>query len=497
MKKYILVIDEGTTGTRALIYDKSFNIVSQSYSELTQYTPAENMVEHDAMEIYEKSVEMCKHVMDSAGIKPEEIATIGITNQRATCVVWDKITGEPLYRAIVWQDVRTATECQKINDSEIGEKVRKTTGWTVAPVYTSMMIKWYIDNVPQVRDAIAKGTAMIGTIDTWLIWNLTGRKLHAVSYSNASIMGSFDLVKNEWYKEFLDYLGIPLSIFPVVMNDLADYGTTHSTLFGTPIPISAAIADQHAALFAQRCYTAGTGKITNGTGSFIDINIGNKLVISDEGLNTVIAWKIGDEISYALEGYESVTGSMVQWLRDELQAIGNVQETEEIANSVSDSNGVIVVPALAGLSAPFHDSFARGSIFGLTRGANKAHIIRATLEGIVYRIKDIINAVELESKVKMTEISIDGGLSSNNFIAQTIADMLDVEVFRPKSIEATSLGAAEMAAIQIGLYTRDEIAALTKKDEQLFSPKILEEERVRRYENWCNVVPRTMNFVMK
>lgn len=377
MKNYVLVIDEGTTGTRALIFDKDFNIVSQCYEEFTQYTPSADKVEHDAMEIYDKSVRMCKEAMLSGGVAPEEIAAIGITNQRATCLVWDKNTGVPLYNAIVWQDNRTAALCQKINDSEWGEKARKATGWTVAPVYSSLMLHWYLENVPEIKEKIESGEALFGTIDTWLIWKLTGGKSHVVSYSNASVMGSLDLSTGEWYTEFLDYLGISTDIYPEIVSDSGNYGTTEPDIFGAEVPICGAIADQHAALYAQGCRSKGTCKITNGTGSFLDINIGDECVVSDQGLNTVIAWKIGDEINYALEGFEAVTGSAVQWLRDGLQVIDKSSESEPLARSVEDSNGVYFVPALAGLSAPYHDPYARGTIFGISRGTTKAHIVRA------------------------------------------------------------------------------------------------------------------------
>ncbi|WP_010167371.1 FGGY family carbohydrate kinase [Candidatus Epulonipiscium viviparus] len=496
MKKYILVIDEGTTGTRALIFDKRFAIVSQSYMEFTQYTPAEDKVEHDAMEIYEKTIQVCRQAMESASIPAEEIESIGITTQRATCVVWNKITGQPFYNAIVWQDVRTTEECQKINETEWGEKARTHTGWTLAPVYTSMMMKWYIENVPAISEAIARGDALMGTIDTWLIWNLTGRQTHAISYSNASVTGSYDLINDEWYTEFLDYLGVPVSIYPTVVNDSGDYGCTYPNLFGIPIPINGAIADQHAALFAQGCRNAGSAKITNGTGSFLDINIGSKLIFSNEGLNTLIAWKIGDKITYALEGYESVTGSAVQWLRDGIEVIEDAAQSETMANSVENSNGVIFVPALSGLSAPFHDSSARGTLFGITRGTTTAHIVRATLEGIVYRMKDILNAIELESKVKLNQIRIDGGLSKNNFVAQRMADMLDVEVLRPASVEATALGAAQMAGLYTGFWTEADLQNAMAVD-KIFVPDMSSADREDRYKIWTDRVRRCLNMIQR
>lgn len=493
MKNYVLVIDEGTTGTRALIFDKEFNIVSQCYEEFTQYTPSEDKVEHDAMEIYAKSVGVCREAIEKAKIASSDIAAIGITNQRATCLVWDKNTGVPLYNAIVWQDNRTAALCQEINDSEWGEKARKATGWTVAPVYSSLMLHWYLENVPEIKEKIESGDALFGTIDTWLIWKLTGGKSHVVSYSNASVMGSLDLSTGEWYTEFLDYLGISTDIYPEIVNDSGNYGTTEPDIFGAEIPICGAIADQHAALYAQGCRSKGTCKITNGTGSFLDINIGDECVVSDQGLNTVIAWKIGDEINYALEGFEAVTGSAVQWLRDGLQVIDKSSESEPLARSVEDSNGVYFVPALAGLSAPYHDPYARGTIFGISRGTTKAHIVRATLEGIAYRLKDILDVVEKESGVKMTGIRIDGGASMNDLLAQLMADMLDARVDRPLSVEATSLGAAQMAGLAAGLWTEADFDKSLEIDKS-FEPAITDEKREALYAGWREAIERSVGW---
>ncbi|WP_133966593.1 FGGY family carbohydrate kinase [Eubacterium limosum] len=493
MKNYVLVIDEGTTGTRALIFDKEFNIVSQCYEEFTQYTPSEDKVEHDAMEIYAKSVGVCREAIEKAKIASSDIAAIGITNQRATCLVWDKNTGVPLYNAIVWQDNRTAALCQEINDSEWGEKARKATGWTVAPVYSSLMLHWYLENVPEIKEKIESGDALFGTIDTWLIWKLTGGKSHVVSYSNASVMGSLDLSTGEWYTEFLDYLGISTDIYPEIVNDSGNYGTTEPDIFGAEIPICGAIADQHAALYAQGCRSKGTCKITNGTGSFLDINIGDECVVSDQGLNTVIAWKIGDEINYALEGFEAVTGSAVQWLRDGLQVIDKSSESEPLARSVEDSNGVYFVPALAGLSAPYHDPYARGTIFGISRGTTKAHIVRATLEGVAYRLKDILDVVEKESGVKMTDIRIDGGASMNDLLAQLMADMLDARVDRPLSVEATSLGAAEMAGLAAGLWTEADFDKSLEIDKS-FEPAITPEKREELYAGWREAIERSVGW---
>jgi glycerol kinase len=494
MKKYVLVIDEGTTGTRALIFDREFKIVAQSYEEFTQYTPSEDKVEHDAMEIYEKSVEMCKKAFAASGIKPEEIAAIGITNQRATSLVWDKETGEPLCRAIVWQDSRTGARCAELNASEWGAKAKKATGWTIAPVYSSLMLEWLLKNNPAVKAKVDAKEALFGTIDTWLVWKLTGGKVHAVSYSNASVMGSLDLSTAEWYKEFLDHLGIPLHILPEIREDSGGYGVTDPSIFGVPIPIGACIADQHSALYAQGCRTPGTAKLTNGTGSFLDVNIGDKCVVLEGGINTVIAWKIKGRILYAMEGYAAVTGSAIQWLRDGLNIIEKSADSETLARSVPDSNGVYFVPALTGLGAPYWDPFARGTIIGITRGTTKAHICRATLEAIAFSIKDITDDIGKNTGNPVKEIKIDGGASANNLLAQFFADILDCKVARPASVEATSLGAAQMAGLYAGIWTEEDFEGAVEYDAE-FTRSITDEEREARYAGWCEAVKRSANWI--
>ncbi|MFZ5974796.1 MAG: FGGY family carbohydrate kinase [Bacillota bacterium] len=494
MKQYVLVIDEGTTGTRALIFNRSFEIVSQSYEEFTQYTPAEDRVEHDAEEIYDKTIRMCKNALEQAGLSAEDIAAVGITNQRATSVVWDKNTGKPLYRAIVWQDSRTAEKCRAINGSEWGEKARKATGWTVAPVYSSLMLNWMIENVPEIKDAIEKGTALFGTIDTWLIWKLTGGAVHATSYSNASVMGSYDLYANEWYKEFLDFLGVPVSIYPEVREDSGDFGSTLPGIFGAPIKITADIADQHSALYAQGCRSAGQAKCTNGTGTFLDINIGETCSTREGGINTVIAWCIGGRMMYAVEGYVNVTGSAIQWLRDGLEIIKSAPETEAIASSVPDTNGVYFVPALTGLGAPFWDPFARGLIIGITRGTTRAHIVRAALEAIALRTKDITETVAAQTGIRMQSIKIDGGASKNNLLAQMFADFIDCTVERPSSVEATSLGAAQMAGLAVGMWQESDFDNAVVSD-SVFTPQMDEAKRNEIYSAWKNAVERSKNWL--
>ena len=494
MKQHVLVIDEGTTGTRALIFNRNFEIVSQSYEEFTQYTPGEDRVEHDAEEIYDKTIVMCKNALKDAGLGAGDIAAIGITNQRATSVVWDKNTGKPLYRAIVWQDSRTGDKCREINESEWGEKARKATGWTVAPVYSSLMLNWMIENVPEIKAAIEKGTALFGTIDTWLIWKLTGGGVHATSYSNASVMGSYHLFEKDWYKDFLDYLGVPVSIYPEVREDSGDFGETLPEIFGAPIRITAAIADQHSALYAQGCRSAGEAKCTNGTGTFLDINIGETCFTKEGGINTVIAWCIGGKTMYAVEGYVSVTGSAIQWLRDGLEIIQSAPETEAIASSVPDTNGVYFVPALTGLGAPFWDPFARGLIIGITRGTTRAHVVRAALEAIALRTKDITDTVAAQTGIVMRSVKIDGGASKNNLLAQMFADFIGCTVERPSSVEATSLGAAQMAGLAVGLWKESDFEGAVVND-SVFTPKMDAAKRDEIYASWKNAVERSKNWL--
>lgn len=494
MKNYIMVIDEGTTGTRALLFDKSFNIVSQSYAEFTQYTPSEDRVEHDALEIYEKTLQMCQNVIKETGITAEEISGIGITNQRATTVVWDKQTGIPLCRAIVWQDNRTAERCAQLNNGEWGIKCKKATGWTIAPVYSSLMLEWLMKNNSDIREKLLNGTALFGTIDTWLVWKLTGGKKYAISYSNASVTGSFDLKSCTWYKEFLDYLKIPVSIFPDVTDDSGDYGETSRELFGSPIPITACIADQHAALFAQGCRKGGMAKLTNGTGSFLDVNTGESCVILDGGINTVIAWKINGKLCYAIEGYAGVTGSAVQWLRDGLKIIKNSSEIEVKARTVDNTNGVYFVPALAGLGAPYWDPFARGMIIGLTRGSTDAHLCRATLESIAFSIKDIVDEINKNSAEPVKDIKIDGGASNNNLLAQMFADYMNCHVERPASVEATSLGAAQLAGLYTGFWEEKDLNNAVTYDAE-FTCQMEESERERIYSAYKDAVKRCSGWM--
>lgn len=491
--KYILVIDEGTTGTRALIIDKNSQVKAQAYTEFEQHHPAPNRVEHDAMEIWEATVKMINQALAEAGLAGTDLAAVGITNQRATTVAWDKATGEPVTRAIVWQDTRTADFVEEIRD-EWADKVYGRTGWALAPVYSSLSLHWMMHNVPGFRAQAEAGQIGFGTIDSWLIYKLTGGKTHAIAASNASVTGAYDLLNDEWYGEWLDFLELPLSMFPAVYPDSGDFGLTEASIFGAEVPITGAIADQHAALFAQGCIEPGNVKVTHGTGTFLDMNIGPEAKISQNGLTTLIAWRMNGETTYGLEGYAAVTGSAVQWLRDGAEMITSSAESEAIATSVPDNGGVYFVPALAGLSAPYWDSYARGLIIGITRGTKRAHLVRATLEGIVYSMKDFIETMRNDSGVYIQTINADGGASQNDFLMQFQADMLDVEVVRPSVAEATSLGAAYMAGLAVGYWSDPEACFAGQSVDKVFTPQMTCEERENLYGEWTKAVKRSMEW---
>jgi glycerol kinase len=489
-----MVIDEGTTGTRALIVDADSNILAQAYTEFTQHHPAPDRVEHDPEEIWQKTQEMMRKALDEAGLTAEDIAAIGITNQRATTVVWDRETGKPIAPAIVWQDTRTAGFIEEIRD-EWAEKAYAHTGWALAPVYSSLSLWWLMEHVPGARERAEAGELAFGTIDSWLIHKLTGGKVHAIAASNASVTGSYDLLNDEWYEEWLNFLNVPLALFPEVRDDSGDFGMAEADVIGAPVPITGAIADQHAALFAQACVAPGTVKCTHGTGTFLDMNVGNDAVISQNGLNTIIAWRKDGETTYGLEGYAAVTGAAVQWLRDGAHLIADSAETEALATSVEDNGGVYFVPALAGLSAPYWDSFARGLIIGITRGTSRAHLVRATLEGIVYSTKDFLETMREDSGVDIRSIKVDGGAARNDFLMQFQADMLDAEVVRPLNPEATSLGAAYMAGLAVGYWDSPEECFAGQEIDRTFQPEMSDERRKELYEDWTRAVKRSMGWV--
>jgi glycerol kinase len=495
-KKKILVIDEGTTGTRALIVNRMSRICGQAYTEFTQYNPAPDRVEHDAEEIWKATRRMIVAALQEGGLSIEEIAAIGITNQRATTVVWDRATGKPITPAIVWQDTRTAPFIETIR-AEWAERVYARTGWALAPVYSALSLRWILENVPGARERAQAGELAFGTIDSWLIYQLTGGKVHAIAASNASVTGSYDLLQDAWYTEWLDFLGLPRSLFPSVYDDSGLFGVTDPAILGAEIPITGAIADQHAALFGQQCVTPGTAKVTHGTGTFLDMNIGGRPAISQNGLNTIIAWRRNGETTYGLEGYAAVTGAAVQWLRDGAGLVESSAETEALASSVPDNGGVYFVPALTGLSAPYWDSFARGMIIGITRGATRAHLVRATLEGIVYSTRDFLETMRRDSGVEIHSMKVDGGAARNNFLMQFQADLLDAEVVRPSVSEATSLGAAYMAGLAVGYWDSPEDCFTGQEVDRTFTPQMQPDQRERLYADWTEAVKRSMGWARR
>jgi len=492
--KYILALDQGTTSSRAIVFDREGRIVGVCQKEFNQIYPKPGWVEHDPVEILESQIFVAKEVLKKANIKPEDIAAIGITNQRETTVVWDKNTGKPVYNAIVWQCRRTAPICDELKAKGLSEVIRNKTGLVIDAYFSGTKIKWILDNVEGVREKAKKGEVLFGNIDTWLIWNLTGGKVHVTDYSNASRTMLFNINSLEWDKDILKELDIPENILPKVCPSSYVYGYTSKDIFGVEIPISGDAGDQQAALFGQACFLPGMAKNTYGTGCFMLMNTGEKLVHSNNGLLTTIAWGINGKVEYALEGSIFIAGAAIQWLRDELKLIENAAESERYATSVKDSNGVYVVPAFVGMGAPYWDMYARGAILGLTRGANKAHIIRATLESIAYQTRDVLEVMQQDSGIKLKNLKVDGGAVVNNFLMQFQADILGVNVLRPVVTETTALGAAYLAGLSVGYWKDiDEISSKWKVD-KIFEPLMDERTRQEKYSGWKKAVNRVLNW---
>jgi glycerol kinase len=434
MTPYILVIDAGTTGIRALIYNDRSHILSQAYSEFPKYHPDSECVEQDANEIWSTTCRVIGAALGKLHITLGDISCIGIANQRATTVVWDRKTGVPVSRAIVWQDTRTANRAKDLKPVW-GEKVYRKTGWALSPVFSSLSLEWLLNNVDGLRLKAEKGELAFGTIDSWLVYCLTGGKEHVISASNASVTGSYDLENDEWYWEWLEELNIPLSMFPKVCDDSGIVGYTDESIMGFSVPISGLIADQHAALFSQGCIEPGMIKCTHGTGTFLDMLIGEKPIVNTEsGICCQIAWRKNGKTNYALEGYVSSTGAAIQWLRDGLEIIDSSAESIVVASQVEDTGGVYFVPALTGLSAPYWDPYARGTMFGISPGTTRSHIVRATLEAIVYSVRDFLQTMESISGFKIKSIAVDGGASKNDLLLQFQADQLGVDVIRPRNV---------------------------------------------------------------
>lgn len=491
-KKYILSLDQGTTSSRAIIFDKKGSIVKVAQKEFTQTYPKPGWVEHDPMEIWGTQSGVAREVLETAGISPQEIAAIGITNQRETVVVWDKETGKPIYNAIVWQCRRTAGICDELKANGHEEYIRLTTGLVVDAYFSATKIKWILDNVEGAMDKAKKGELLFGNIDTWLIWNLTRGKVHVTDYSNASRTMLFNIKELKWDSQILDILGIPASMLPEVKSSSEIYGRTDVQTFGgAQIPISGAAGDQQAALFGQACFKAGMAKNTYGTGCFMLMNTGDKIVPSENGLLTTIAWGIDGKVEYALEGSIFIAGASVQWLRDEMGLVDDAADTEYYASKVDDTNGVYVVPAFAGLGAPYWDMYARGTIVGLTRGSNRNHIIRATLEAIAYQTRDVLEAMQEDSKIELATLMVDGGATANNFLMQFQSDILGVEVERPLVTETTALGAAYLAGLAVGFWSSKEDIATNRISGRTFTSKFDIATRSKLYKGWKKAVERS------
>lgn len=494
-ERYVLALDQGTTSSRAILFDSRGNVVGMVNQEFPQIYPRPGWVEHDPYDILESQVSVAKKLLRTVNVEPNQIAAIGITNQRETTIVWDKKTGKPVYNAIVWQCRRTASMCDELKAQGLADLIKRKTGLVIDAYFSATKLKWILQNVPGVLEKAKKGEIAFGTVDSWLIWNLTGGKVHATDVSNASRTMLFNVSDLRWDEELLDMFNVPRSVLPQVFPSSHIYGVTDKDIFGVEIPIAADIGDQQAALFGQMCVRAGMVKNTYGTGCFILMNIGDKPIFSRSGLLTTVAWKLKDEVFYALEGSVFIAGAAIQWLRDELRMVESAQETEQIALSVPNSAGVYVVPAFVGLGAPYWDMYARGAIFGLTRGSKKEHIVRAVLESIAYQTRDVVEVMCEECQTELKTLRVDGGASKNNFLMQFQADILNVPVERPKVNETTALGAAYLAGLAVGYWESMEQIESQWQLDRKFVPNMDEKEREELYKGWRKAVERAKGWL--
>ncbi len=494
MGEYILAIDQGTTSSRAILFDQKGKPLASEQQEFSQIYPQPGWVEHDPEEIWRVSLEVMRTVIFKAGIEPRQIASLGITNQRETTVLWDKKTGKPISNAIVWQCRRTADICTELKEKGLEKKFREKTGLVIDAYFSGTKIKWLLDNVDGAREKAEKGELAFGTIDSWLVYKLTGGKVHITDYSNASRTLIFNIHELKWDEELLSILGIPKEILPEVCPSSQVYGKADKTLLGSEIPIGGIAGDQQAATFGQVCFFKGMAKNTYGTGSFLLMNTGEKAISSKHGLLTTIGWGLQDKIYYALEGSIFITGAVVQWLRDGLRLVDEARDTEWMAKSVSDTGGVYFVPAFSGLGAPHWDMYARGVIVGLTRGTTKKHLVRAGLEAIAYQCRDVVEAMEQDSGIKIQNLRVDGGAVANDFLMQFQADILDVPVERPVITETTALGAAYLAGLAVNYWKDiDEIARIWRREE-LFQPQMNAEKKEKLYSGWKKAIQRSRSW---
>ena len=488
MPKYMMALDSGTTSNRCILFDRAGRIVSVAQREFTQYFPQPGWVEHDANEIWATLLGVAVEAMQMAGAAAADIAAIGITNQRETTIVWDKATGEPVHHAIVWQCRRTSEYCDELRARGLTARFREKTGLVLDAYFSATKLHWLLENVPGVRERAAKGELLFGTVETWLIWKLTGGRAHVTDYSNASRTMLFNINTLDWDEEILAELNIPRSMLPKPLSSSGLFGTTDPSLLGGEIPITGAAGDQQAALFGQTCFASGEAKNTFGTGGFLLMNTGETPVTSRNGLVTTIACGSDGKVNYALEGSIFVAGAAIQWLRDELRLLEEARDSEYMAQKVKDTNGCYVVPAFTGLGAPHWDQYARGTIVGLTRGCNKYHIIRATLDSICYQVNDVLRAMAADSGIAMKSLRVDGGASANNYLMQTMADISDLEVKRPRCVETTALGAAYLAGLAVGYWQSAEDITRNWSVDRVFCPAISEEERTKRIKGWNKAV---------
>ena len=488
MAKYIMALDAGTTSNRCILFNEKGEICSMAQKEFTQHFPKPGWVEHDAGEIWATQLQVAREAISRIGAKPEEIAAIGITNQRETTIVWDKHTGKPVCHAIVWQCRRTAEYCDSLKERRLTDKFREKTGLVIDAYFSATKVKWILDHVEGARERAERGDLLFGTVETWLIWKLTKGKVHVTDYSNASRTMLFNINTLQWDEEILRELDIPRSMLPEAKPSSCIYGYADASFFGGEIPIAGAAGDQQAALFGQTCFHAGEAKNTYGTGCFLLMNTGEKPVFSKNGLVTTIAWGIDGKVNYALEGSIFVAGAAIQWLRDELRLIDSASMTEYMAQNVEDSNGCYVVPAFTGLGAPYWDQYARGTIVGLTRGVNKDHIVRATLESLAYQVNDVLEAMKADSGIELSALKVDGGASANNFLMQTQADISSAPVNRPKCVETTAMGAAYLAGLAVGYWNSPEEVVKTWAIDQICMPKIEAGKREKMLRGWKRAV---------
>lgn len=483
-----MALDAGTTSNRCILFDKKGRVCSSAQREFTQYFPRPGWVEHDADEIWASQLGVAVEAMNKIGASAEDIAAIGITNQRETVIVWDKATGEPVCRAIVWQCRRTSGYCDSLKAKGLTEKFRDKTGLVIDAYFSGTKIKWILDNVPTAREKAEKGELLFGTVETWLIWKLTKGKVHVTDYSNASRTMLFNINSLEWDEEILKELDIPGSMLPEVRPSSCIYGETDPSFFGGAIPIAGAAGDQQAALFGQTCFAPGEAKNTYGTGCFLLMNTGETPVFSKNGLVTTIAWGLDGKVTYALEGSIFVAGAAIQWLRDEMRLIDSAADSAYMAQKVPDTNGCYVVPAFTGLGAPHWDQYARGTIVGITRGVNKYHIIRATLESLAYQVNDVLTAMKADSGIELAALRADGGASANDFLMQVQADIINAPVRRPACVETTAAGAAYLAGLAVGYWADKNDVIKNQIIEQTFEPSICPEDRDSRIRGWNKAV---------